>query len=339
MEQRVEELRQKQKKLTFALGDKIRRLYKSQGVRFLYTSEGVEDEEGVNKLIRLLDYLDERIEKFEEIYGQADDQADGEVEEAGELEQIQEERFSEAEEEEGAGSITRPQITAALDEGPREKESTLDSICRSARLESDAEERLFKKSLERMQKGTEREREVAVGHIAGITDKDALRKVYAFAMKDASSLVRLAVVRQVARTQDADNDELLLFGLKDTDIQVKIAALKGVGSWVSGRHQDFLGEVLKDGDEHARGLAVTYLGIYYGKDGVKKACAASTDQSPYVRKSLIDMLAIVKPEGALSTIKNLLSDNDKAVVSAAELALAKLMPSKIRREGHGKSKK
>lgn len=80
MEQHIEELRQKQRKLTLVLGDKIYRLYRAQAIRFLYTSDGVVEEDEVNKLIRLLDYLDERIQKLEEIYRTDDESANEEEE-------------------------------------------------------------------------------------------------------------------------------------------------------------------------------------------------------------------------------------------------------------------
>lgn len=68
MERHLEELRQKQRKLTFLLGGTIHRLYKAGAVRFLYTSEGVKEEEEVLRLLRFLDYIEERISKLEQIY-------------------------------------------------------------------------------------------------------------------------------------------------------------------------------------------------------------------------------------------------------------------------------
>jgi len=68
MKDKVEELKRKHRKLTFLLGQLIYKLYQSQAIRFLYTSGGIKEEEEVGKMLRLLDYLNERIKKFEEIY-------------------------------------------------------------------------------------------------------------------------------------------------------------------------------------------------------------------------------------------------------------------------------
>lgn len=363
MEDHVAELRQKQKKLTFLLGDKVRRLYKSQAVRFLYTSDGVEDEEDINKLIRLLEYLNDRIRKLEEIYGPAED-ADG-AEGDEELTQDQQEEYPEAEgqeeDEADAGDdevqeeptaqeneqtasnlseeVPRAQRRDAVDDQQEDSGHFFESVFRTAAFNSDAEKRLCKDNLDKFQKGTEREREVAIGHIAHSADYNTLRKIYAFVMQHESSVIRRAVIRQVCRMPDAHYDELLVRGLQDTDIQVRIAALKGIGTQPSPQHGELLEQSLKDADEHIRGLAVTYLGIYFGKEGALQAYTAMSDPSPYVRKSLIEMLAIVKPEGAMAAIKDLLSDKDVVVVKAAEEALAKLVPEHMRRPRHGKGKK
>ena len=59
----MEELSRKHRKLVFLLGEVLYKLYRSELVRFLYTSDGVKDEEEVDKIISLLGYLDGRIVK------------------------------------------------------------------------------------------------------------------------------------------------------------------------------------------------------------------------------------------------------------------------------------
>jgi hypothetical protein len=64
----LEELNRKQRKVTYLLGEIIYKLYQSKIIRFLYTSEGAEEEKEVKKTLKLLDYICERIKKLEEVY-------------------------------------------------------------------------------------------------------------------------------------------------------------------------------------------------------------------------------------------------------------------------------
>ncbi len=68
MKDQVEELRRKYRKGVFVLGELIYKLYESGSVRFVYTSEGIEEEREVDKMLRLLDYMSARIAKLEETY-------------------------------------------------------------------------------------------------------------------------------------------------------------------------------------------------------------------------------------------------------------------------------
>lgn len=368
MDHRVEELLEKQKKLTFVLGETLYRLYRSQAVRFLYTSDSVEEEEGVRKLVRLLEYLEDRIRKFEEIYGKEDEEemtdeeseaerSLPEREESAEEEPAEEEESAEEEKEMPEEGETSKEEAPGEEEAPltestaaeaaqlesaaalAAQEEIIKNICQMASFASDAEKRLFEKSIARLQKGSEREREVSIGQIANVADKAALRKVYEIAMRDESSRVRLAVMKNIFRMNDNKNEALFRLGLEDADPAVRMAAIKAVAGRVNNAHHSLLKELLSDGDPRVRGLAVTYLGIYYGKDGAKEANALSADESPYVRKSLLEMLSIVRPDGVMTTIKNLLSDTDEEVKKAAEDALGKFMTGKKKEKSHDKRKK
>jgi hypothetical protein len=68
----LEGLKIKHRKVTLLLGEAIYRLYKLKTIRFLYTSDGIEDEREVKKILNLLDYMVDRIKKFEEIYSKAE---------------------------------------------------------------------------------------------------------------------------------------------------------------------------------------------------------------------------------------------------------------------------
>lgn len=69
---RLDELRQKERKIVFHLGETIYKLYKNENIRFLYTSDGVDQEREVRKVLKLLDYMADRIKTFEEIYLKAE---------------------------------------------------------------------------------------------------------------------------------------------------------------------------------------------------------------------------------------------------------------------------
>ena len=48
----IEELKRKYRKVAFLLGELIYKLKNDESVRFLYTSDGVEDEKEVERLLR-----------------------------------------------------------------------------------------------------------------------------------------------------------------------------------------------------------------------------------------------------------------------------------------------
>ena len=203
---------------------------------------------------------------------------------------------------------------------------------------SEADRRIFENNLKLLKSTEEREREIGIGQIAHLSTKNALRRAYGILLKDPSIRIRLAVIKSVTRMKDADALGYFDLGLSDPDQKVRIAALKGLGTHVSDKNGAVLQKLLQDKDEHIRALAVTYLGIYYGKEGVVKAIAAKADTSPYVRISLIELLSIVKPDGALRIVKELLSDKDESVKKAAEKALDKVMPERKKDSKHGHKK-
>ncbi|MBF0479918.1 MAG: HEAT repeat domain-containing protein [Candidatus Omnitrophica bacterium] len=400
MEQQLDELRAKEKKLIFLFGETMYHLYKSQSVRFLYTSAGEEQEKEVTKLVRLLDYIEDRIAKLEELYAaeEEDEEEDSDEEETEEEVVGDEEELSEAEtvESEAAEIETEktqnaepeksddvvslaeqllvpdkeeqlnwvaPNVAEIIEQEPEpiketvavaveeikpveveavkpvEPKDVLEHILKTAEFVSDVDKRLFEKNIKQLKKGTEREREISVGQIAHTLGNEDLKKVYEFVMKDSSLMVRQAVMKNISRMKDNEMEGFWELGLNDPDLKVRTTAIKGIGTHVTEAHRTTLEVLLKDSEPHVRGLAVTYLGMYYGKEGVRKAVTSWLDQSPYVRTSLIEMLSIVKPEGALTTIKNLLSDTDEDVKKQAEKALKKIMPERKKESNHDKRKK
>ena len=349
MEQSLEELAQKQKKLTFLLGEKMRELYKSSAVRFLYTSEGVSEESEVLKLIKLLDYLEDRTQIYKELYCEEEEESpeeeEVEVEEKEEIKEKPQEEVEIIEEEKiEVEDVQKPQDaspeTLPVQDNDKDEDDILQTVYKEPIFTSDTEKKLFEDSIEQLKNGTQHERELSISRIGRLADKNAVSKIYKFAMKDKSSFVRLAVIKQISRAKDEENKGIFELGLHDTDLKVRMAAIKGLASHVSDEHQALLERLLIDNDQNIRALSVTYLGIYYGKDGIKKAIAACTaDESPYVRKSLVEMLSIVKPEGGLRTIKNMLSDTDEDVKKAAHEALGKFMSSRKKEKSHAKKRK
>ncbi|MBF0571449.1 MAG: HEAT repeat domain-containing protein [Candidatus Omnitrophica bacterium] len=373
MDQHLQELKSKQRKLIFLFGEAVYKLYKSKEISFGFASEDRPKEQEIEKITRLLDYLDERITKIEELEDedeeeseddtavyQEEDEIEDEVEDELEAEsavedekedegEIQQEAVVEDEIELEETSTVESEVNKAVEEessasSPFVEErirpdDTLTRLLETASFNCDADRRLFEKNINQLSMGTQREREVAIGQIAHITPKDILHQVYEFAMKDESSLVRLAVIKNVSRMKQGEAEGFFDLGMNDADAKVRTAAVKGLGSHVSDRNRKILDGLLSDSDEHIRGLAVTYLGIYYGKEGVKKAITAWEDTNPYVRISLLEMLSIVKPEGALTVVKNLLSDKEQDVKKAAEKALEKLMPERKRNKNYGKRKR
>ncbi|MBF0503601.1 MAG: HEAT repeat domain-containing protein [Candidatus Omnitrophica bacterium] len=357
MEPQLQELKDKHRKLVFLFGEQIHQLYKSQDINFIFSPEGRLKEKEIDRLIRLLDYLDERISDLQED-GLEEDELEDEAwlqEEAAQEDKAtldEEEGLQQEAEESQTGeqiSVVESEVKKIVEEEnsisapfAQEKvrlDDTLTRLLDTAVFTSDADRRLFERNIKQFSMGSVREREVALGQIAHITPVEVLRQVYEFAMKDESALVRMAVMKSISRMKEGDSAGFFELGMNDPDIKVRTAAIKGLGSHVSPRNGEILESLLQDNDQHIRGLAVTYLGIYYGKEGVSKAIRAWEDPSSFVRISLLEMLSIVKPEGALRAVKNLLSDKEEDVKKAAEKALEKLMPERKRNKTYGQRKK
>ena len=450
MEDHLQELRSKQKKLIFLLGEAVYKYCQSEDLSLDFLQEDGQAQQEIEKLVGLLDYIGERIEKVESAVPQSQEiivEEEEESEEVEDLEEVEEDDADDveddaqedAEEEQELQVIEEPVMEQntivedsadeedALDEEELEDDEevdieedveedveediqedakqdeeiaveaveikedvpdvlihqkvwpsapvsapvkttssieselnrivenensssslfakdkvrlddTLTRLLDTATFKCDADRRLFERSIKQLSLGNEREREVAIGQIAHSTSKDVLHKVYEFAMKDESINVRLAVVKNISRMKDEECEGFFDLGISDPNTKVRRAAIKGLGSHVSVSNCEILAGLLGDRDEHIRGLAVTYLGIYYGRDGVEKAQSAVSDASAYVRISLLEMLSIVKPEGAMTTVKDLLSDKDESVKKAAEKALEKLAPEIKRNKGYGKRK-
>ncbi|MBF0511515.1 MAG: HEAT repeat domain-containing protein [Candidatus Omnitrophica bacterium] len=399
MDDQLQDLKSRHRKLVFLFGEAVHQLYKSEDIRFIYSSGVGEKKEEIQKLVMLLDYLNERIMQIEpeetEVLAEEDEDQedyfeeqedapqeeekvpeDNLQEEANEVQEdgLNEEKDEDLEEdvvpEEGVvpeeqellaentiledqeivledTSAIESEVNRAVEEecsasSPFRDEKiklddTLTCLLDTAVFTSDADRRLFEKNIKQLSMGTQREREVAIGQMAHVTPKDVLHQVYEFAMKDKSSAVRMAVLKNVARMKEGSSEGFFDLGMNDPDPKVRTTAVKGLGSHVSEGNRKTLEGLLADSDERIRGLAVTYLGIYYGKEGLQKAMTTWQDPQAYVRVSLLEMLSIVKPEGALRIVKNLLSDKDQEVKKAAEKALEKLMPER-KRNVYGKRK-
>ncbi|MBF0217670.1 MAG: HEAT repeat domain-containing protein [Candidatus Omnitrophica bacterium] len=354
MNEQLESLRKKHKQLMVVIGETLSRLYSQKAVSFRYEDESGSDEKEVEKLMRLESYLRERIGRYEEVFGDGDeddedccaDECDAcegceEEEKTDENEEPASEEALEVHEIEPEKPVEEECCRCCMeDSAPHEEpvssevslpvrepveDISIIDIAAKADLASDAERRIFEKGALALQKGNVREKEMAVSQISHVKDRDALRKAYAFAMNDESPAVRLAVVKQIARSNDDDNEGLFRRAVGDAEARIRVAAVKGIGSFVSERRRAFFEELMASADQEIRGLAVTYLGIYYGRDGIKKAREAVLDESPYVRKSLLEMISVVKPDGGLATVKDMLSDKDAEVRKAAEEALDKLI--------------
>ncbi|MBF0521939.1 MAG: hypothetical protein HQL24_02665 [Candidatus Omnitrophica bacterium] len=65
MKKQLDDLQLKKKKLLFLLGEAMSSLYKAQKLRVLYTSDAVDSEAEVLKLLRLMEHLQDKIKKLE----------------------------------------------------------------------------------------------------------------------------------------------------------------------------------------------------------------------------------------------------------------------------------
>ncbi|MBF0387274.1 MAG: HEAT repeat domain-containing protein [Candidatus Omnitrophica bacterium] len=415
MDPQLNALEQKQRKLIFIFGEKLFELSRARDVRFRYTFEGEDQRAEIEKLLTLMNYLEDRIESLgdpadQSVPADADEESDevadaqgaAEAESSDDDEELLVSDASEEDDYDGDDSgaeeavapagvpapvpvveplmVTEPEVVIAVPQpvpvaapvsqeplppapvvpaeevivkvdeyeedqvnrvvaeevalelpGVAEKSGSwdgLEEVLRTADFTSEADRRIFENNLKQLRSGDEREREVSIGQISHISSRKALRQAFECLLRDPAVRIRLAVIKSVSRMKDVEMEGFFELGLSDADDKVRIAALKGLGTQVSDKNRAILERLLKDADEHIRGLAVTYLGIYYGKEGVARAVSMKADPSPYVRISIIELVSIVKPDGALTVVKDLLSDAHDDVKKAAEKALAKVMPER-----------
>ena len=67
MPNQLDDLKRKNKKLKYLLGELVHKLHTEESIRFLFTSQGVNEENNVKKTLELLNYLEKRILNLEEI--------------------------------------------------------------------------------------------------------------------------------------------------------------------------------------------------------------------------------------------------------------------------------
>jgi hypothetical protein len=319
----LQELRSKQRKLTFVLGELLYGLYKVQHIRFLYTSYGVKREREVEKILKLLNHLTNRMKKFQELYSveSAPEEAKG-----GCLDRrviaTPVRKSNRQPQRPGDESTKTVKDRTAQEEAPELALPIEEIICK-AKFESDRERELFEQSLKCLSSEDERARERSLRSISHISDKVSLKRAYRLAMSDKSNNVRLRVLKLILYSREKENEELYRIGLNDCDSRVRAAAIKGLSTIAHPDNFSLVASMLKDRDPYIRAITVINLTIYYGQQGVERATELLDDENPHVRKSLVDTLLVVKPKGCLSLIKKMLDDPDAEVKKAATAAYEK----------------
>lgn len=356
MDERLNDLKQKKRKLLYHFGEWLYQLFQTGDAELAFPSENSPQEKEIDKIFNMLNFVDERIQKFEkmDIHEEITEHHSGKKDEHG----GNGKDHGTAQPFEGLLNTPNASGPDTLDEScllfnrkqyspevetmngaeansDREREiaepqeplpRSLEDILENAQFEGESQERLFIENLEALQIGSDEERDRAFKNISYFSDRHTLRKVCLFMLNDSNPKMRAFALKTIGRTRDPKNLQHFGRGLRDKDAAVRVVSIRMLGVALLNAMESYrlLAPMLRDVDPNVRGAAVSAIGICGGADGVRAACQLWNDKSANVRKALLDMLAVMRMSDTVSVIKQLINDPDDAVRRAAENALSKL---------------
>jgi len=166
-------------------------------------------------------------------------------------------------------------------------------------------------------------RDMAAQIIAETSDADST-KVYAAALPKLPTVGQSALLRGLADRGDRRARPAVASAVNSPDRQVKLAAVKALGSVGSARDVATLAGLLASTDAEIAGTARASLTTIQGR-GVDRAAAGAVPKvAPAVRAQLIEILTTRQARQTVPVAVNSLNDTDALVRIAALRALAPL---------------
>lgn len=290
----LSEKEQKYNKLLHKLGESIYTSYRSEIEDFLGTLDG-NGSEDVLKLIELLDYLSEQDEVSQD----------------------------------QPSTTLFTQTETIRDDSEIESDLTDDAdISNDAFDESsittEIGKQLYGENIDYLKSEHVDERLNALNRIAYVGNVAFFKRICEWAMKDESPLVRAQALRLIARKKGFNKFDLFSRALADEDETVRQEAIKYVVDGDKKQIPVLLLPSLKDSVASIRALAIKYLGLYGGTNAVSYVLDSVNDSDPIVRKSVLEVLSIIRPPEVAKILRQMAKDESRDVAKAAEQALLRL---------------
>jgi HEAT repeats len=323
MQERIDELIRKNRKLLYRLGEKIYNLHTDQSVRFLYTSDGVSNETDVTKLLRLIEYMTDRISKFEGIASEEVEIKEEVVEEVMEPEVIEEvpseetkeEVIEEEPEEEIAGEVTEEEpeeeIADEVIEEEPEEPLVIDPTPETSNF---TEPSKIVASVENYPKDEEFIDTIFAGaQCDSEADKRLLKKI----LKELASPeadVRIRCVRNGGHMIDGPEVmKLYECAMDDVDMGVRLAAVKSFAQGKDKKYEGLYRRALQDTESKVRIAAIKGLSILMMEDALDLIGPLLKDDDAYIRGMAATCIGIYCGVPGIKMVIESLSDESAYV--------------------------
>lgn len=342
MEQQLKELELKQRKLIFMLGEKLFDLLRTDDVRFRYTADGIDRQKEVDKLLTLMNYLEDRIEKLDEQllaeeYSDEDDgdDEDAAAEEAEEAEEVEQNEESGSAPEPLAAVVLavpcalKPLATAVAQEAPvalLPEEPEQEVIVKVDRYDEDQVNRVVEEEV-----ATEAAVPIAQGQdvlenilLTAEFTSDADKRIFENNLKQLKSgeeREREFSIGQIAHisTRSALR-RAYEFLLQDPSIRIRLAVIKSVSRMKDADTEGYFELGLADTDEKVRVAALKGLGTHVSARNRAILERLLKDSNEHIRGLAVTYLGIYYgKEGVVRAIAS--RDDESAYVRISLIEL------------------
>ena len=188
---------------------------------------------------------------------------------------------------------------------------------KTAKFNAKKDQELFKENKSSLQSIDPEERKKSIKAFSGLSNKFILIKFYKIALDDESPAIRLAVVNQIPSLPEKISESLFKAAILNSESSIKSTSIKMLCKIKKEGSIPLLRPIIEDDDAYVRGMAVTCLGLYCGKEGLNLISEFKDDDDPHVQKCIADIINIVQIDTMpqkKSTKKNKIKSKTKSAI-------------------------
>lgn len=299
----IADLNRKYRKVAFLLGELVHKLHRNETARFLCTTDGIEDEKEMHRLLNLLDYLDERIENLGDV-DDADDQEGGETEEAEDASSA-----LAAEAGECVGPSKEPVLENSDIDAGKDAAELPDEAAEPVKEDYEQEnapveaEKIPEEAAEAVGPAIEEARETPAADpvtTAQTASDDSLSGAHGLkfgsdaekdlfeenlaGFRDGNERERERCVRAIAHLSSREAiRQVCKAAIKDDSPEVRVAAVRSLAKTIDSGNEDIFKLALKDADNKVKTAAIKAISVLAKEEHIKLLEPLLSDGDPHIR--------------------------------------------------------